>query len=431
MNDLNNVGTQTILMAREKVVEESSWDFKGCNTKYSTHGYHTYPAMMIPQIARRLMQTYGKKAEVVLDPFVGSGTVLVEATLLSNFKKAYGIDINPLALLISEVKTSSIDSKKLMNEYENLIGKINKTKNKTTDVPRFFNIEFWFKPKVIKELAVIKKCINDIPNKKIRNFFLVAFSETVRAVSNTRNGEYKLYRLAPPKLEKFNPEPISYFDKRAFKNIEKMTEYNNERNKCKVKPLAEDARFKTSLLDNSVDLVVTSPPYGDSRTTVAYGQFSRLALQWMDFEAPIVKNIDKIGLGGIPTQTLQTNLKSPILNKVIETISSIDKKRAKDVLSFYEDFWKCVQELDRVTKSGAYLCFVVGNRTVKKTIIPTDRIITELFESLGNYDYVKTTIRNIPSKRLPKSNSPSNIIGDLGSTMNTEHIVILKKKEGD
>jgi len=53
---------------------DTSWDFRTADTKYSNHGYHTYPAMMIPQIARRLIQTYGKDAKVLLDPFMGSGT---------------------------------------------------------------------------------------------------------------------------------------------------------------------------------------------------------------------------------------------------------------------------------------------------------------------------------------------------------------------
>ncbi len=428
MNDFKNVGTLTVLMPKEKVVEDSSWDFKGYDTKYSTHGYHTYPAMMIPQVAHRLIEIYGKNADVVLDPFMGSGTVLVEATLFNNFKKAYGIDINPLALLIAKVKTTQIEPKKLTAAFEGLIAKINKRKNEKIEAPKFFNIELWFKPRAVKELAVIRKCIDEIADKDIKDFFLIAFSETVRANSNTRNGEYKLYRMPETRLERFNPRPITEFRDFAFENIEKMKEYYAKRNNCNIEILPEDTRFKTSIPDNSVDLVVTSPPYGDSRTTVAYGQFSRLALQWMGFEDSIVKNIDKSSLGGIPTKTIKSQLKSPTLNRIIEMIAAVDEKRAKDVVSFYEDLWQCILELDRITRKGAHLCFVVGNRTVKRTQIPTNRIIVELFESVGNYQHIKTFKRNIPSKRLPKSNSPSNIKGDLISTMNEEHIVILEKK---
>ena len=64
-----------------------SWEFREADTKEYTHNMHTYPAMMIPQIARRLIYLYGKNAESILDPFVGSGTSLVESSLVSHIKK--------------------------------------------------------------------------------------------------------------------------------------------------------------------------------------------------------------------------------------------------------------------------------------------------------------------------------------------------------
>src|SRR3989338_10289678 len=103
--------------------KDESWDFRNDFTKYSNHGFHTYPAMMIPQVARRLIETYGKDKEVLLDPFMGSGTALLEASLHKNFKKAYGIDINPLALLIAKVKTTPINPEIVKEEYKKLIAR--------------------------------------------------------------------------------------------------------------------------------------------------------------------------------------------------------------------------------------------------------------------------------------------------------------------
>src|SRR3989344_9578012 len=145
---------------------DTSWDFKTAYTKYSNHGFHTYPAMMIPQIARRLIETYGKNASVILDPFMGSGTALLEAKLHPNFKKAYGIDINPLALLISKAKTTPINPELLWKEYSKLIHRCSEDqkaanfKEKSIPAPSFFNIEFWFKPEVTRDLAIIKNNID-------------------------------------------------------------------------------------------------------------------------------------------------------------------------------------------------------------------------------------------------------------------------------
>lgn len=91
-----------------KRYHDESWDFRTVDTKPLTHGFHTYPAMMIPQIAERLIEMYGEHAEILLDPFMGSGTSLVEAKVHAQFKEAYGIDINPLARLIGKVKSTPL-----------------------------------------------------------------------------------------------------------------------------------------------------------------------------------------------------------------------------------------------------------------------------------------------------------------------------------
>ena len=76
---------QSMDKQKEKKFKDTSWDFRNEFTKYSNHGFHTYPAMMIPQIARRLIEMYGKDKEILLDPFAGSGTALLEAKLHKNF----------------------------------------------------------------------------------------------------------------------------------------------------------------------------------------------------------------------------------------------------------------------------------------------------------------------------------------------------------
>jgi len=424
----------------EKQIVDNSWDYRNDDTKLSNHGFHTYPAMMIPQVARRLIETYGENASILLDPFMGSGTTLLEAKIHKNFKIAYGIDINPLTRLISKVKITPIDDKILNKEIDDLLDKCSKYKSdisfkqKSIQKPNFHNIDYWFKPEVITDLGIIKKCIESmtIENQKLeddlKDFFSVAFSETVRRVSNTRNGEFKLYRMAEPALIKHMPNTFVEFEKKVKFNATQMALFNNEVKNCDIKILNEDSRFTTSIPSNSVDIIVTSPPYGDSRTTVAYGQFSRLSLEWLGFDPKSVRQIDKISLGGIPTKDLSHVLESPTFEEIFIEIQNIDPKRTKDVLSFYIDFNECVIEIDRVMKNGGFLCFVVGNRTVKGVKIPTDKIIVELFKSKNNYEHHKTIIRNIPSKRMPKKNSPTNVKGALKSTMNEEYIVILEKQ---
>ena len=397
-----------------------SWDFKNVNTKEFTHRIHTYPAMMIPQIARRLICLYGKNSKVLLDPFMGSGTSLVEASLTNNIQKAYGFDLNPLAYLITKVKTTTVDIKTLELELKKF-----SNNEENIELPKFKNLEFWFKPDVIKKLSLLKFQIEKIKNPSVKDFFKVAFSETVRKVSNTRNNEFKLYRMEKKRLDNFNPDVFLVFETICKNNILGMKEYLSNKKDTKICIKNHSSMEPLPIRENSVDIIVTSPPYGDSKTTVAYGQFSRLALQWLDYHD--ANTLDNRLLGGKATKELNTHIKSPTLKNIIKSIEKVDSKRAREVLSFYEDFDKCVIQLHRVMAKKGFVCFVVGNRTVKGINIPTDKIMSEMFQEHGNYRYITTHERAIPNKRMPSLNCPTNIAGKKVTTMCNEFIFVLQK----
>src|SRR3989338_10955919 len=100
---------------------DSAWDFATANTKEFTHCFHSYPAMMIPQVARKLLKLYGKESTTLVDPFMGSGSVLVEGAIHPTISKMYGLDINPLTMLIANVKVTPIKPEKLEAEFASLM----------------------------------------------------------------------------------------------------------------------------------------------------------------------------------------------------------------------------------------------------------------------------------------------------------------------
>jgi len=404
-----------------------SWDYKGEFTKSFTHCFHTYPAMFIPQIARRLIETYSGKGETICDIFCGSGTALVESRLLG--RNSYGIDLNPFAIFLAKVKTTEINPSILTKEYFRLLDRVSKIKEAEVKHPEFLNIDFWFKPKVIIDLAKIKKAIKEIENEKIRNFFMVAFSQIVRLSSNMKSGEFKLVRIRPEKLPFHNPNALSIFKKRAQINIKGITDFYNSVDKNTwAKPIYGDSSKDNDIDENSMDCIVTSPPYGDSRTTVAYGQFSRLSSQWIDiFEEPNkASGVDNQLLGGRPTKDLEHNLKSDYLKQTINQIAERDKNRARDILSFYTGLEKCLRRSYKILKQNRHFCIVIGNRLVKQIRIPTDFIIAELAEKIG-FLCEDIIVRNIPGKRMPVKTSPTNIVGVLEETITKESIIILRK----
>ena len=182
--------------------------------------------------------------------------------------------------------------------------------------------------------------------------------------------------------------------------------------------------------NDTYDLIITSPPYGDSRTTVAYGEYSRLSLQWINrfnLTEKEIMGVDRSLMGGKKYRNgFEFTLNSPTLRESLERIKDVDVERAGDVYSFYADLDWSLKSIAEKTRSGGYQFWVVGNRTVKNELLKTDVIITELAPQYG-LTPIYTVDRNIPNKVMPSQNSPSNVSGVTSSTMTMEHIVILRK----
>lgn len=410
-------------------------DFNGIDMNYATHKYHDYPATMVPKLPDLFLNVITKYTEVsnLYDPFIGSGTTLVEG--IRHDIDSTGVDLNPLAVLMSKVKTRKLDKNKLAEYYQIVSNGIKEGrrnvesgKEKLT-LPTFKNIDYWYKPYIKQDLEIIREQIfKQITEKVYLEFFLLAFSETVRYVSNTRNSEFKMYRMPENALVKWQPNVFGKFFDVLNRNIELNDKLRVPKAKAHV---ILGSAIKTNLPDNSFDLLITSPPYGDSKTTVAYGQFSRTSLQWLNLKempASEVPKIDKELLGGtLIDKTLHETL-SPTLNKCISEIAEKDERRALEVIQFYSDLYSALKECVRVMKPNSYQVWVTANRTVKGVCLPTDAIISELFSTLGVKKLVEFT-RHIPNKRMPKKNSPTNKIGQKVSTMNQEHIVLYKTIE--
>lgn len=407
------------------------WDFANADTKEWTHGYHSYPAMMIPQVARSLIalvQQHQPDIRFLFDPFMGSGTSLVEGLLAG--LTTVGSDLNPLSRLMTQAKTTAWEPEALQASTKTLMNGVAHIQISEADWPRFDNLTFWFKPTVITELTRLKRGIENTIPDTLRPFFWVAFSDTVRWVSNSRNAEFKLYRLDESRLAQWNPDVLGTFRKVIARNEVGNARLWERRPLPSVSLHAYNAMDLSKLPAEAFDLMVTSPPYGDSRTTVAYGQFSRLSLQWLDFvdsaDGTPPNKLDQAMLGGVATKALHHGLPSPTLTAALGQIAQIDANRAREVLAFYQDLDITLREIARVMRPGGYQCWVVGNRTVKRVQLLTDRIITELSERYGLVSVANFT-RAIPNKRMPKENSPTNEVGAKASTMNGEKIFILRK----
>ena len=148
-------------------------------------------------------------------------------------------------------------------------------------------------------LSYLSQIINNHIPKELKDFFNTVLSEVVRDVSVTRNGEFKRFRMPEEKIKTFKPDVFRLFEEKTVRNIKGLIQFNNANKDSKVGIYDFNSSIcipEEIIKPETVDMVVTSPPYGDSKTTVAYGQFSRWANEWFGFEN--AKNLDCILMGG-------------------------------------------------------------------------------------------------------------------------------------
>ncbi|MDR1480938.1 MAG: hypothetical protein LBJ00_18590 [Planctomycetaceae bacterium] len=340
-------------------------------------------------------------------------------------KEMYGFDINPLAVLISKVKftkTSTGDLLKTRKIFRNDLYDFLKNENdiKTLLRPKVTNIDFWFSQEVIKNITVIKYFIDKIDNENIRNFFLIPFSETVRECSYTRNNEFKLFKMKEQDLLNFNPDVIGVYFKKFDDVFFLYSNFYFPKLQNNIKINIQHSTFQPQ--DGYFDVVLTSPPYGDSRTTMAYGQFSTFSNEWLGIN--YARKIDGMLMGGTK---LKWNISSGIIADYISQISKIDCNRALDVSAFYNDLGKSITQVAKSIKQGGKSVYIVGNRTVKNVQLPTDQFVAEKFEENG-FKHLITYKRALSNKSMPSRNSPTNKTGKTANTMLLEYIVVCEKK---
>jgi site-specific DNA-methyltransferase (cytosine-N4-specific) len=234
------------------ILDKIDWDFKDFRTQYLTHKFHSYPARFIPQIPLTFVKLFTKEEETVLDPMCGCGTTLVEAFL--NNRNSIGNDFNPLAVLISKVKTTLIDE----SEFKYL-------NKKLAVMKRYLDLDY----------RRLGNRVENLPNRKISKIFNRAIISKLESIRETllevkEEGKNNLYDFGRVALSSTiwslveNGDGIDVDDlflKKVISmrsELDKMTKVVNKI--PNVRTISGDAR-KLEIETNTVDLIVTSPPY--------------------------------------------------------------------------------------------------------------------------------------------------------------------------
>lgn len=326
----------SILALKEKfnsltLESEDHWDYRG-NTNSErdyVHGFCTYPAMMVPKMQREMLDVCLEHLQdttpCLLDPFAGSGTILVEGMLRG--LDIVGIDVNPLAILLCKVKTTILDPTILSEKTTQLIDRISAHDN--VPLHQFNGINKWFTDQAISDLSRIRSGIIAEEEIEYRRFFWATFCEIVRVVSNSRDCTYKLHIKEQDEIDAYDKDAIDLFKTALQYNICKYNEFYSELKarghlkrdgltyKRKVKIVLGDSIAYLNHSKQKYSLVFTSPPYGDNHTTVSYAKTREVYVAYRkagyskkflaEHEAEILlhkaakKAFDEMGIKKMPT----------------------------------------------------------------------------------------------------------------------------------
>lgn len=403
---------------------EIGWEYADANTQQITHGIHPYPARMIPQIANRIILGWSGENNTILDPFCGSGSVLVES-LLTN-RNAIGVDINPLAYLLAKVKTTRISEQELSQKMQPYLEEINdkiiayRSKQLSVKTFVFKNIFHWFKKSVVDELTIIRDVISKEKNQNqnIYDLLSIIFSNTIRKASNIDfdDNPYFIRIKKGEKLEKHNPDVLTLFSnyvEDAINRVIELTSLCPSGVNCQI--FNKDSR-DLPIEDETVDLIVTSPPYGEESHTMSYSRFSKLSLQFLGMTTSEISSYTRKSLGG---KSIYGRPLTEDIDTILRQIAEVNEKRSKEVFSFIWDYGKCLGEMYRVLSPDSYLGVVIGDRTASGVKVSNGLITLQLAELVG-FKHITTFQRDIPKKVLPRRDYKVELI-------NKEHIIIMQK----
>jgi DNA modification methylase len=374
-----------------------------------SHLIHTYPAKLLLHIPYFFLNNniFSQPGDLILDPFCGTGTVLLEAIIAG--RNAIGADANPLARLIATVKTSNYITENLQSHLKEIL----LTSDDTVEsgiFPDVVNLDYWFNDRIKISLNNLLTTINLIVDQHIKNFFLVCFSNLVKKVSfadprvsvpvKLNKNRYAATSLNYKKVEKRLADLDAVDVKEKFKSIcqENINRiqlqesfYKSKTKQCAAGVISDDARSLTTTLnsnekipDGAVSLIITSPPYAGAQK---YIRSSSLNLGWLGLaKVHELKDLDSLNIGRenykkTIREVKKTNISD--CDDLIQSIIPINLLRAQIVSNYILEMQKALNESIRVLKHGGYLVLIVGNNKVCNKEFNTQEYLTEYIQNKG------------------------------------------------
>ena len=392
---------------------------------------HPFPARMAPEIALEWIPK--GSGLTLLDPMCGSGTAVRIA-----FARGYesiGVDSDPLARLIAQTAVSEFDEQGFRATVQDILSSSSEAlcHDLCPDVPPHASLEtqkamkFWFDESNRRQLTELSTRINSVNNSLLKNQLLVTMSRTIVTkkvgvslgadISHSR--PHRIYTEAPARVL-----PTFEKESRALTRILKKRTEDCWKG-TKVAVIDGDARELT-LESDSVDRVVTSPPY---LTGIDYMRGHKLSLIWMGYDIERLARLRACNIGSEHGQPIDNGSLVDTMADSLGDVNGLSRKMRLPLEHYLRDMCLVISEISRVTKSGAIIVFVLGNTNVGGVYLDIAGTMEQLAAAKA-LNRISATTRQIPNNRryLPPPDSQEE--GQPLAKRLRDEVILVLKNEG-
>lgn len=388
---------------------------------------HPFPARMAPDLALTALANL-PPASTVLDPMMGSGTVVRQA--LEYGHDAVGYDLDPLAVLMTRVWTTEVSDVdvdamlKAVLAMVDAMGEATPALDWQSDTETTHFIEFWFHENQRAELARISSALNrqcqlDLTEgqKAALDVLRVAFSRIIITKEQGASLARDTSHSRPHRVSLVSDYRVRFHFERSVAQLRKRLLEHPPKGVARVSQ--GDARALV-LEDGSVDAVITSPPYLNA---IDYMRGHRMSLTWLGHSIPALRSVRSSSIGA--ERSADPHARHTEVGAIVCAMRGADPlgKRLEGIMGRYAlDLLYMTAEIARVLKPGCRATFVVGNSCIKGAFIDNAQGLATAAAQAG-MALIDSRERDLPagSRYLPISGEA------LSKRMRTETVLICEK----